>query len=302
MKITTLTLNPAFDIHISLPAFTPGREHLAESRTSDVGGKGINNSRALIAAGIDCDTLVVLGNENADDFSRGLEAVGIRAIELRQSGRIRENITLHYPEGETRISFRGFEAEPGLLDRVHAAIDAGLVTFTGSLPAGITEAEAEAFLASLARDGIRLVIDSKSIPPQTLRRLRPWLIKPNGEEIAAYLGYTPDEAGLLGAAAEWHRDGIANVLISLGGDGAVLAAEGRLFRAHAPKIDAVSTIGAGDSMIAGFIAAADLPPGERLANAIAFGTAACLREGTAPPLINDIKRIRESVIINEVAI
>lgn len=296
--ITTLTLSPAFDVHVSIGEFRAGRENLAESVSRDVGGKGINISRALAANGIDNLPLVLLGEENAADFLQGLASVGLECRTLTCPGRIRENITVHPASGpETRLSFKGFSCPPSLLDDVLRMIDTtGIVTFTGSLPGGISADAAECFLTALRDAGARLVIDSKSISLDMLRRINPWLIKPNAEEIEAYFGGELSEERLCAIAMELHRGGIANVMISLGGDGAILAAEGQLWRAHVPAVEVLSTIGAGDSTIAGFISA-DALPAERLRTAVAYGTAACLREGTTPPLPDDIARIRRMVEI-----
>jgi len=303
MRIVTLTLSPAFDVHCDVPGFAAERENLVAAYTRGIGGKGINITRALLENGTPNLALVVLGNENAADFVRGMDECCIsERTEILIKGRIRENFTIHPDNGdETRLSFKGFTADASLLDAAFEKIspDADtLVTFTGSLPGGISTEAAEAFLASLAKAGARVVIDSKSIPLDMMRRLRPWLIKPNAEEIAAYIGET-DTAGLIAAAKSLHLGGIENALISLGADGAVLACSEGTFLARPPKINALSTIGAGDSMIAGFIAA-DGNAAERLRLASAWGTAACLTEGTNPPKPADIAEIYKNVIITEV--
>ena len=304
MRIVTLTLSPAFDVHCDVPGFSAERENLVAAYSRGIGGKGINITRALIENGTPNLALVVLGDENADDFRRGMDEVGIAdRAEILIKGRIRENFTIHPGENqdETRISFKGFTADASLLDRAYALIapDADtLVTFTGSLPGGIAADAAEAFLAKLADAGAKLVIDSKSIPLDMMRRLRPWLIKPNAEEIAAYIGET-DTAGLIAAAKSLHADGIENALISLGADGAVLCCREGTFLAKPPRIDARSTIGAGDSMIAGFIAA-EGDARESLRTAIAWGTAACLTEGTNPPKPADIAEIYKNITVTEV--
>ena len=106
----------------------------------------------------------------------------------------------------------------------------------------------------------------------------------------------------LGKARVISAEGVENAMISLGEEGALLIAGGRTYIAKPPIIDAVSTIGAGDSSIAGFIAAAKQgkSAGECLRTAVAFGTAACLTEGTLPPWKDDIDRILEQVVITEV--
>ena len=303
MKIITLTLSPAFDVHCSVAEFRAEHENLVQIRSRDVGGKGVNIARALAAQGVANTPLVVLGSENADDFLRGMDACGLTArITMTVNGRIRENITIHPTTGtETRISFQGFTASYDLLDEVFAAIapDADtLVTFTGSLPKGIGSDEAERFLSALQAAGARLVIDSKSIPLESLLRLKPWLIKPNEEELEVYCGAL-DFAGIVRKAEELHAAGIENALISLGAFGAVLACAEGVFVAKPPQIKAVSTIGAGDAMIAGFIAAKDADAPTRLRTAAALGTAAYLTEGTNPPKADTIGAIFDQVSVQK---
>ena len=119
MKIITITLNPAFDIHCYTEHFRPFQENLARITERAAGGKGVNISRALTANGIDNTALVVLGDENAEDFRRSLSAYGMNVEEILVKGRIRENMTLHTSNApETRISFSGFNADDSLLSQV----------------------------------------------------------------------------------------------------------------------------------------------------------------------------------------
>ncbi len=299
--ITTLTLNPAFDVHVEIDEFKLGHENFAKKVIRDIGGKGINISNALCENKIENTAIILLGRENSTDFIDGINRAGLNCKTVECDGKIRENITIHPSEGEeTRLSFSGFECSNTQLDKIFDLIDTnGIVTFTGSLPPGIGTAEAERFLMKIRERGAKLVIDSKSISLDMLRRIKPWLIKPNKDEIAAYFGKM-SERELYEIAAELNRDGIENVMISLGGDGAILANGERVWRAHVPEVDVRSTIGAGDSSIAGFIAV-DAKCEERLRLAVAYGTAACLREGTNPPLACDIKEIYDKIKIEVVS-
>ena len=304
MKTVTLTLNPAYDMHCDIPEFSAGKEHSVKSYLRSVGGKGINITRALLKNGVANMPVLILGEDHADEFKRDMVAEGItEPITITVKGRIRENITVHPSMGkETRISFSGFSVESGILDRVYELIapEAGdVVTFTGSLPKGISADEGEAFLAKLKAAGVKLVIDSKSVSLEALRRLKPWLIKPNDEEIAVYMGEL-DRDGLIRAAASLHGDGIENAIVSLGAAGAILACDEGIFEAHPPKIEVRSTIGAGDSLIAGFIAADGKSADERLCLGIAYGSAACMREGTNPPLPEDISEIAAKIEVRKI--
>ena len=122
MKIITLTLNPAIDMHCYAENFEPFHENLAHITSSDAGGKGVNISRALTVNGVENLARVVLGNENGKSFADSLKADGMDLIELYVDGRIRENITLHTNNNpETRISFAGFVATDALID-AHATL------------------------------------------------------------------------------------------------------------------------------------------------------------------------------------
>jgi len=300
MNIITITLNPAFYIHCSAPGLTLYRENLAEITSTDAGGKGINISRALTLNGTDNLAFTILGDENGESFERVLSAEGINYRALTVKGRIRENITCH-TEGapETRISFKGFSIDKGVLQKACDSLlpdvcKDTVITFTGRVPSGVGMESIKEFLKAFSNKGARIVIDSRSFSLDDLRELSPWLIKPNQEEISEYLGREINGFDEITAAAKaLHRDGIENVMISLGGDGAMLVCGEGIFVATPPKIDALSTIGAGDSSIAGFLAATKCGKGsiERLCTAVAYGSAACLTEGTKPPRKEDIERL-----------
>lgn len=308
MKIITLTLNPAFDVHCRADGFAPYRESIVEITSRDAGGKGVNISRALTANAIESTAVVLVGDENGDELCRLLADESIRTIPVRTHGRIRENITLHESDKpETRISFGGFTATADTLSEIVRAVgeidENTVLTLTGSIPRGIDPDAVIDMLRGFKSRGARLVIDSRSLTLDRIVGLSPWLIKPNKDEAEVYTGKAIDSAAdAAKIAARLCDRGIENVMISLGGDGAVLATGGECLYAIAPQIRSASTVGAGDSAIAGFIAAgitADTAtPTARLTLAVAYGTAACLRPGTLPPLPSDVAEIAASVKIH----
>ncbi len=311
MNIITITLNPAFDIHCFCENFYPFHENLANITSRDAGGKGINVSRALTANGAENTAIVVLGEENADEFRKSLSEYEMKFEEILVKGRIRENITLHTSATpETRISFPGFTSDDSLLARVKNIIWDKLdnnttVTFTGSIPSGIALEAVKQMLLDIKSRGAKIVIDSKSFTLQDLIDCRPWLIKPNDEEIAEYIGYEIDTLEKAAKEAEKiRRLGIENVMITLGSKGAALACEDGSFVAEAPSVNAVSTIGAGDSTIAGFLVAIKnaLPYSEALKTAVCYGSAACMTEGTAPPRKEDIDVLLKKPPVKQIEI
>ena len=307
MRIFTITLNPAFDIHCNVEGFSLYRESIAEIISREAGGKGVNISRALASVGRDNTAIVASGSENGDEFSKMLrkDLCSVELISL--DGRIRENITLHEEnKPETRISFGGFSADRGLLravrDKIGEVDSDTVVTFTGSIPRGIEPADAVTTLRDLKNAGAKVVVDSRSLSLAELLEIKPWLIKPNKDEIEGYIGRKiTDVKDAADVALDLFSAGIENVMISLGGDGAVLSNDGGTFYAKPPSVCAVSTVGAGDSTVAGFIHGfcEGYSPRRILAIAVAFGTSACMQCGTKPPKKEDILRIESEVEISE---
>jgi 1-phosphofructokinase family hexose kinase len=297
MNIITLTLSPAYDVHCEAEEIKIEKENIAKIIRTDVGGKGINISRALLSAGVGSVAVVVLGQDNSDNFIRGLESDGISYVPIITDGRIRENITVRAASGkETRISFTGNCKDTEIMKKVENTVlplcnRDTVLTLTGRLPDCVDIGDVKRFLERIRALRCRVIIDSRSFSLSDLADVKPFLIKPNEEEIASYIGreiFDADEG--LKAARKLRALGIENVMISLGARGAVLESRDESLFVEAPKISPVSTIGAGDSSIAGFLAA--LIEGgsmrECLCRAVAFGCASCLTEGTLPPRKADI--------------
>ena len=303
MKIITLTLGPAFDMHCHADSLALDHENLVYMDLCQAGGKGVNISRALVRNGTPNLALLVLGAENADSFLRNLDADGVTYEAITVPGRIRENITIHTGATETRISFPGFRVEPQVLPQVEekllALVDEDtVVTMTGRVAEGMAVADVIRMLRGAAAKGAKIVVDSRSFTLSDLIELKPWLIKPNQEEISAYLGREIHSLQQTVAEAKaLHEAGIANVMISMGSDGALLVCDEGMFIAVPPKVEVKSTIGAGDSSIAGFAACPDHRPEQRLMWAVSYGTAACMAEGTLPPRPEDVEAVREKVIL-----
>ncbi len=309
MKCITLTLNPAFDRHCFVPNFSLYHEHLATSDSCEAGGKGVNISRAMCSNGVDNLALVVLGKENETQFSQALKNDGLRFVSLSVEGRVRENLTIHTDGPETRVSFAGFSCDDTLLMQVYDMIekeldDKTIITFTGRVPSGVSMIAVMSFLEKIRGKGAKIVIDSKSFATlDGLVAARPWLIKPNQEEISEYLGREIEtHAEIVEIAKQIRKDGVENVMVSLGAKGALLVCEDGAYVCTPPKIEAKSSIGAGDSSIGGFIAAILEGCSEReaLCRSVAYGSAACMRDGTLPPLKNDVDNILSSLTLDTV--
>lgn len=292
MKFLTVTLNPVYDVFYHVPAFQPFRENLASKVETFPGGKAINVSRVLKINGYDNTALLLLGRENCQAFERAIRAEGITPLCYYTEGRMRENVTIVSDGGpETRLCLNTFSATAEtlrtILDDLKQRIDSDtVVVCSGKFPKGLTVAECMMFVQELMTITPYVALDSQTFGSEALLALKPWLIKPNGEEIEALVGHPcPDSAAVREAAELLHKGGIPHVLASLGGDGAIYCGELGKYRIDVPPIKPLSTIGAGDSTLAGFLSAyADGLDGVAcVTRACAFGTAACLEPGTNPP-------------------
>ncbi|MDO9456974.1 1-phosphofructokinase family hexose kinase [Nocardioides sp.] len=298
-RIVTLTPNPSTDRTIELAG--PLRRG-AVQRTSSVldqaGGKGVNISRACLAAGV--PTTAVLPAAADDPFVLELEHAGVHHRLVTPDGPVRVNVTISEPDGTTtKLNSPGATATPGTLtalaDALHElAADAAWVVLAGSLPPG-APAHWYADLVADLRTLTRVAVDTSEAPLQALvDRLTPGsaphLMKPNGEELASFTGgdadtIESDPQAAADAARTLLDRGVTEVLATLGGHGAVLVTADGAWHATPPPTEVVSTVGAGDSSLFGYLLGGlrGQSPADRLALAVAYGSAAAGLPGTTIP-------------------
>jgi 1-phosphofructokinase len=299
--IVTLTPNPSVDRTVALTSrLERGAVIRAESVTSQSGGKGVNISRAAVAAGV--PTMAVLPAEKDDPYVLELLRDGIDCRPEPPVGPVRVNLTITEPDGTTtKINSPGTEVDQAALDRLeqalhHRAQRAQWVVLAGSLPPGAPAGWYAELVTDLAGTTAKVAVDTSGAPLRALAEqaarggAAPDLMKPNGEELASLTGDDPDkvEADPFTAAHAARLlvgQGVGAVLVTLGGNGAVLVtAEGAWFAAP-PPVTVVSTVGAGDSSLFGYLLGElrGQPPAERLRLAVAYGSAAAGLPGTTIP-------------------
>jgi 1-phosphofructokinase len=297
--ILTLTPNPSFDRTVALDGrLDRGQVHRVVSVTSQAGGKGVNISRA--AVGADIPSIAVVPAHKDDPFVLELLGAGIDCRPVRPAGDVRVNLTITEPDGTTtKLNSPGAVVTADDLERMAEAVlaraaQASWTVLAGSLPAG---APAD-FYADLVRRlhtvGGRVAVDTSEAPLQALVAALPGaapdLMKPNGEELASFTGGDPDllEADPVATAAAARQlvdRGVGAVLATLGGNGAVLVTADGAWHATPPPTTVVSTVGAGDSSLFGYVLGdiRGLPAPKRLALAVAYGSAAAGLPGTTIP-------------------
>ncbi len=274
--IVTLTPNPSIDRTIAFETVRRGEVQRATSSRIDPGGKAINVSRALRAH--DTATLAVLpaGGPEGHLLTELLDSARVPARVVEIAGSTRMNIAAVEPDGTTtKLNEAGpamSETEVGALLGAVAAAATGAdwLVACGSLPPGVP-ATFYADLVTRATDaGIRVAVDTSGVPFPLAVAARPHLVKPNHEELAELLGRElPTLEAVLGAARELVTGGIETVVVSLGADGALGVNAEEVVWAGARVSEPLSTVGAGDCLLAGYLHA-------RVGGA---GLESCVREG-----------------------
>lgn len=303
--IITLTANPSHDRTVTLTGpLERGAVQRAESVLSQAGGKGVNISRASVAAGI--PSIAVLPAAKDDPYVLELLGAGIDCRPVPNEGALRVNITISEPDGTTtKLNSPGPAVTPlvlrGLAESLRRrAASADWIVLAGSLPPG-APVEWYAELVGALRDaGARIAVDTSDAPLRSLvERLDdapPHLMKPNGEELASFTGGDPDvlesdaEAAAKAAYSLVER-GVETVLATLGAHGAVLVTADGAWHATPPPTEVVSTVGAGDSSLFGYLLGdiENRPPAQRLALAVAYGSAAAGLPGTTIPHPTEVR-------------
>lgn len=314
--IITVTPNPSIDRTATLTApLVRGAVHRAQSVTIEPGGKGVNVARALTLAGL--DTLALLPAAAGDPVLAALTSRHVRYHLIPVAHAVRTNLTITESDGTTtKINEPGGALGAAKVEELTASVveraaDATWVVLSGSLPPGMADTWYSEVVQRLLPLGCKVAVDTSDAPLAALAagfdRAAPDVIKPNSEELAHLAGVSADDletalaqgdpAPVIDAARTLIARGARTVLATLGAAGAVLVDDIYAWVAEPAPICPVSTVGAGDSALAGYIRAAvegaDAP--QRLRMAVAYGSAAAALPGSALPKPDQIDMDRVTV-------
>jgi 1-phosphofructokinase len=303
--IVTLTANPSHDRTVALAgSLERGTVIRADSVISQAGGKGVNISRAAVIAGI--PSIAVLPAPPDDPFVHELLAAGIDCRPVPTEGALRVNITISEPDGTTtKLNSPGPTVDSDVLTALadslrRRATGAAWLVLAGSLPPGAPVGWYADLVAALRGTGTRIAVDTSDAPllalVDGLDRAAPHLMKPNGEELASFTGDDPaalesDPLAAARAACTLIERGVETVLATLGPQGAVLVNADGAWHATPPPTTVVSTVGAGDSSLFGYLLGdlREQGPDLRLALAVAYGSAAAGLPGTTIPQPHQVR-------------
>ncbi|MFF4105310.1 1-phosphofructokinase [Streptomyces sp. NPDC001903] len=301
--ILTVTPNPSLDRTYEVPSLERGAVLRATGDRVDPGGKGVNVSRAVAAAGVFTTAVLPLGGAPGALIAEllGLQGVDVTAVTV--AGQTRSNIALVEPDGTlTKINAPGPEltAEESalLLETVRTADGhPDWIAACGSLPRGLAPDWYAELVARAREAGARVALDTSGPPLTAALPARPDLVKPNASELAQAVGRPLATLGdAIRAAEELRSRGAGAVLASLGADGQLLVSAEGTFHGTAPVAAVRSDVGAGDASLAGFLIAGGTGS-KALASALAHGAAAVQLPGSAMPTPGDLRP--EAVRITE---
>ncbi len=259
--IYTVTFNPAIDYVVRLD--TPlevGEVNRAKGEDCVLGGKGINVSGVLAELGTKSVALGFVAGETGAWLERGLAAQGIETDFIHlEKGMTRINVKIKAGQ-ETELNGAGPDIPESAMEALEQKLDklkeGDVLILAGSIPASLSQTTYERLLARLEGKGIRAVVDATRDLLVNVLQYHPFLIKPNNHELGEIVGKVlKSDEEIVAAAKTLQEKGARNVLVSMASDGALLLDEqGEVHRIGTPKGKVVNSVGAGDSMVAGFVA------------------------------------------------
>ena len=294
-SIVTVTLNPAIDFTVFVDRLVPGTVHRVSGSQHQAGGKGVNVGTMLALGGASVVVSGFVGAANASIFERHFDAHGLCDAFIRVPGETRTGIKVVDAQRRDTTDFNLPGPAPSaaqreaLVERLLALAEPGRwFVIAGSLPAGVEPVFVAELIQRLRAAGAKVAIDSSGAALAAALQAGVDLAKPNQCELAEWLGSElQDLDAILCAARQLQRERVPRLIVSLGAEGALfLSADGEL-RAQAPKVQVVSTVGAGDAMLAGYLQGMRLgesPEGcARLATVYAWSRLESLLPELPPP-------------------
>lgn len=288
--IYTVTLNPALDKTAQVPRFTVDEVNRITGLREDPGGKGINVSKVIDRLGGRSRAVALLGGSVGQKIKGMLDEADIDVWAFEASGETRTNLKVVDDELDTHtdINEPGPEATVTQLDAMLSALtgelaDGDIVVLSGSLPKGAPVGTYGAWARACAKAGAKVFLDADGDALTRGLDALPYLVKPNDAELSRLCGKTLEDEHEVAVVARSLVDrGIARVVVSMGGKGAVMAEKDRVLLARSPKVRVGSTVGAGDSVVAALAYAEErgMSLDETARLAMATGAANVMQSGT----------------------
>jgi len=308
--ILTVTLNAAIDKRYVVDDFQVGEVNRVRECSYTPGGKGLNVSKPASIAGAKVVATGFVGGHAGNYIEDELKPFGIESAfyHMKEESRSCINIWDSVNKVQTEFLEPGFtvtEADfEGFVEKFKKLVaEADVVAMSGSVPKGLDGSAYQRLVAIVKEAGKKVILDTSGKLLTAGIQAKPTMIKPNIDEIRMLTGSRCDEmTEIIEAAKEIQKSGVEIVAVSLGAEGSIVVSDEGVYRAIVPKIDAVNTVGCGDSMIAGFALGLSegLSVADTLKKASAISAAAALREETGFFVVEDMEKIFPRVEIKKI--
>lgn len=258
--IYTVTFNPSIDYIVSVRDFKPGRVNRTSEELMFPGGKGINVSMVLRNLGFENTALGFLAGFTGENVRKMLEENRVNADFIKvKEGTTRINVKIRARQ-ESEINGRGPAISKEDIKKLYTKLDklqdGDILVLAGSIPSVMPETMYSDIMKYLQKKDLKIVVDATKDLLLNVLEYKPFFVKPNNHELGEIYGVelkTRDD--VVPYAKKMQQQGARNVLVSMAGEGAVLVAEdGQVYKSPSPKGTVKNSVGAGDSMVAGFIA------------------------------------------------
>jgi 6-phosphofructokinase 2 len=306
--IITITFHPCIDVNVSVAALVPDIKLPCTQVQRQPGGGGINVARAIRKLGGKATAILMAGGVTGDRLSQLLAEEGVPTVVLEVEGETRENIIIRDEKAgcQYRCNLPGPPIPEAALEDMLILLEKGdgirWLVVSGSMAPGM-KTDIYSRLGSLAeRKGIRLVVDTAGEALRAALRSGVYLVKPSLHELKTITSGRRDGTDIEDRAQQFLAESRCEaVIVSLGPDGALLAARNGCRRFPAPEVAVASTVGAGDSMVAGIILSLDsgMPLERSVAFGVICGAAATLRPGTGLCRPEDVNRLKHQIEAHE---
>lgn len=308
--IVTITLNPAIDQSLAIPAFAAGKVNRVNHFRLDVGGKGVNVAVFLADYGLPVTATGFLGRENPQLFERVFKQKKIMDRFVRIDGSTRTGIKIidDIKNETTDINFPGLMPTPPDIQSLFNVIDELSVecrwfVLAGSIPAGVSAGLYRQMITAIAKTGGRVAVDTSGEGFRLAVSAVPALVKPNIDELREFCGQSLNtRAEVIAAARNLLDQGVQTVVVSMGEKGALFVEKDGVVQAIPPKVPVKSTVGAGDAMLSGLVAGKienrSLMDCARLATA--FAVIAVTRIGAGLVSVTALESIQNQIQLNKI--
>ncbi|MCW8335536.1 1-phosphofructokinase [Vibrio paucivorans] len=303
-KVVTITLNPALDLTGSLSKLNTGEVSLVESSDFHAAGKGVNVAQVLSDLGAEVTVTGFLGQDNQELFTKLFNEMNAIDAFVRVEGSTRINVKLVEQNGSVSdINFPGVNVGAQAIEDFDKQLEAlmqdhDFFVLAGSAPKGVTTEHINGWIHTLRSAGKKVIFDSSRNALVEGVKAKPWMIKPNEHELSDLVG-SPlhSQQDCLNAANTLTQSGIDNIVVSMGEHGVTWLADNIHLSAKPPRMEVVSTVGAGDTLVAGFCwgQMQSMPAKELLSFATALSAHAVEQIGVGAKSTARIKQIQQQV-------